>query len=160
MKSTIAKMATFAAVVAAVTACSARTSAVSGTTQASQNAARSSAATAAPTFTMKGAFDIPASSGGGERIAQGAACKGTGTYSDAAAGAPVRVYNGNGEVIAQGALPNGTFQTTPIGSACVFSIMVFAVPDGLLQYGVQIGEHGVRPVKSDEMHAWVFLYAS
>lgn len=107
---------------------------------------------------MKGAFDIPAS--GDEGIAQGAACKGTGTYSDAAAGTPIRVYNGNGEVIAQGTLPNGTFQSTPIGSACVFSITVSAVPDGLLQYGVQIGEHGVRPVKSDEMHTWVFLYAS
>ena len=112
----------------------------------------------APTFTMKGAFDIPAS--GDERISQGAACKGTGIYSDAAAGAPIRVYNGNGEVIAQDTFPNGTFQSTPIGSACVFSITVSAVPDGLLQYGLQIGEHGVRPVKSGEMHSWVFLYAS
>lgn len=107
---------------------------------------------------MRGAFDIPAS--GGEKLTQGTACKGTGTYSDAAAGAPVRVYNGNGELVAQGALPNGIFQITPIGSACVFSITVSEVPDGLIQYGVQIGEHGVRPVKSDEMHAWVFLYAS
>ncbi|PKV95605.1 hypothetical protein ATK30_6529 [Amycolatopsis echigonensis] len=107
---------------------------------------------------MKGAFDIPAS--GGENLTQGTACKGTGTYADAESGAPVRVYNANGEVIAQGALPNGTFQVTPIGSACVFSVTVYAVPDGLLQYGVQIGEHGVRPVKSDETHAWVFLHAS
>ncbi|WP_406629706.1 hypothetical protein [Amycolatopsis sp. WGS_07] len=127
-------------------------------TQAGQTIAPPATRMSAPTFTMRGAFDIPASDG--VKLAQGTACKGTGTYSDAAAGTPVRVYNGNGEVVAQGALPNGIFQVTPIGSACVFSITVSAVPDGLLQYGVQIGEHGVRPVKSDEMHAWVFLYAS
>ncbi|WP_037359261.1 hypothetical protein [Amycolatopsis orientalis] len=72
----------------------------------------------------------------------------------------MRVYDGDGEVIAQGTLPNGTFQITPIGSACVFSVAVYEVPGGLLQYGVQIGQHGVRPVNSDEMHAWVFRYAS
>lgn len=151
-------MAMFGAIVAALAACDSQTPAVSGATQFGRDSARPSTTTSTPTFTMKGAFDIPAS--GDEKLAQGAACKGTGTYSDAAAGAPVRVYNGNGDVIAQGALSSGTFQSTPIGSACVFSITVSAVPDGLLQYGVQIGEHGVRSVKSDEMHTWVFLYAS
>jgi hypothetical protein len=158
MKRTIATMATFTAIVAALTACSSQTSVGSGPTEVSQSTSRPTATTPSPTFTMKGAFDIPAV--GGERIAQGATCKGTGTYSDAAAGAPVRVYNGDGEVIAQGTLPNGTFQSTPIGSACVFSITISAIPDGLRQYGVQVGEHGVRPVKSDEMQTWVFLYAS
>jgi hypothetical protein len=158
MKRLIATMVAFGAIAAALTACTGRTPAESGPARGDQSAASPTTTTSAPTFTMKGAFDIPAS--GEETIAQGAACKGTGTYSDAARGAPVRVYNGNGDVIAQGTLPNGIYQSTPIGSACVFSLTVSAVPDGLLQYGVQIGGHGVRPVKSDEMHSWVFLYAS
>lgn len=121
----------------------------------SASAAAATSATALA-FTMSGAFDlfVPPDS---KKLADGTACRGTGTYGDINLGTAVTVYNATGQAIAKGTLMQGTYVSNMLGSACTFRISVAAVPDGLLQYGVQVGNHGVQAVSSSSAHQWVFL---
>jgi hypothetical protein len=115
-----------------------------------------SVAVAAPTFTMTGAFDVfvdPAST----TLAVGAACKGSGASSDISDATVVNVFDPQGKLIATGGLSNGTYQSTPIGSACVFTLSVDGVPDGLPNYSVEIGRRGERSINSTYAHGHVFM---
>lgn len=129
-------------------------------TRPSQVAPSSSATTAvttdaAPTFTMNGAFDVfvrPTSTS----LASGAACKGAGTSSDISDATAVSVFDPQGKLIGTGGLSGGVYQSTPIGSACVFTITVDDVPDGLPTYSVEIGQRGEKILSSQQAHGQVF----
>jgi hypothetical protein len=109
------------------------------------------------TFTMKGAFDLFISS---DSLPNGTECMGTGSMDDIAVGTGVYVYDGSGKLLATGNLGHGSFQSNPVGNACVFPLTVNNVPDGLETYSVEVGTHGEQPVSSTTAHSWVFLSAS
>lgn len=123
-------------------------------------ASSSSTATAGASsikFTMRGAF-ILFIAPGSVPLTPGVACKGTGTYSDAEEGTPVRVFDAQGNLLATGNLDEGKFVSNPVGTVCTFPLTVPNVPDGPLQYSVEIGQHGGELVSSPTAHSWVSLH--
>ncbi len=112
---------------------------------------------AAPTFAMRGAFDLFVASGS-VNMTPGAACTGSGAYAEVAPGAPVKVFDGSGKLLATGALSNARYESNPIGSACVFDLTVKDVPDGYSSYSVEIANQGSQQVASSAAHSWVFLH--
>lgn len=105
---------------------------------------------------MTGAFDVfvdPKAT----TLANGAACKGSGASSDISDNTTVSVFNAQGKLIATGGLSNGVYASTPIGSACTFTLTVDDVPDGLPNYSVEIGQRGEKVISSIEAHGHVFM---
>jgi hypothetical protein len=106
-----------------------------------------------PVFTMRGGLSLLAAKGATD-LQPGAACRGTGMYSDINKGRPVKVFDTVGKLLTTGYLEQGKFTMTEFGS-CSFEFTVTDVPDGALNYGVEFGKHGVREYTSAEAHSWV-----
>jgi hypothetical protein len=109
-------------------------------------------------FTMNGVFSL-AVDPAGTALKPGDSCRGSGSFSDVSVTTSVHVFNGTGQEIATGYLGPGSYESNPVGSACVFPIKVTDVPDGLPEYWVEIGQRGEQPVPSPAAHSWVFLHA-
>lgn len=109
---------------------------------------------ATPSFDMKGALTLFVPRGS-TPLKNGDACQGTGSYADAKISTPVQVFDASGKGIATGVLGQGVFVDNPLGTACKFEFTVSGVPDGLPNYGVEVGEHGVQTVNSSTAHSWV-----
>jgi hypothetical protein len=93
----------------------------------------------------------------GSPLVDGTPCKGGDTDSDLIGGAPVRVFDAQGKLLATGKLDVGHFVVNQYGRSCRFPLTVPNVPDGLLQYSVEIAQRGPRPIGSGVARSWVYL---
>jgi hypothetical protein len=121
----------------------------------STTTALTSSTAIASTFTMKGAYIMFLSSAG--TLKNGDVCRGDGTYDDIRNGATVKVFDTAGKLLASGSLDVGKFVSNKLGMVCTFPLSVEGVPDGPSQYGVEVVNHGVEPIPSDEAHTWVAI---